>query len=153
MTPEEYLRARVDDQIDWYSKKSKSNQNWFKGLKLVELASAAVIPFVAGMSSIIPCSAWILGMLGVMVAICAGVTSVYHHQENWINYRATSEALKHEKFLFQTQSGAYADDSSFESFVQRIEALISRENSTWASGNKKQVKNRHNPAVHTDAAR
>ena len=140
MTPEEYLRDRVDDQIDWYSKKSKSNQNWFKGLKLVELASAAVIPFVAGMSSNIPCSVWILGLLGVMVTICAGVTSVYHHQENWINYRATSEALKHEKFLFLTRSGSYADESSFESFVQRIEALISRENSTWASGNKKQTK-------------
>ena len=140
MTPEEYLHARVDDQIDWYSNKSRFNQNWFKSLKLVELASAAIIPFVAGMSSNIPFSAWILGFLGVAVAICAGVTSVYHHQENWINYRATSEALKHEKFLFLTRSGTYSDENAFESFVQRIESLISRENSTWASGNKKQAK-------------
>jgi hypothetical protein len=140
MTPEEYLRDRVDHQIDWYSRKSTSNQYWFKGLKLIEIASAAVIPFVAGMSGNIPCSAWILGLLGVMVAISAGVTSVYHHHENWINFRATSEALKHEKFLFLTQAGSYSDESSFERFVQQIEALISKENSTWTSIYKKPEK-------------
>jgi hypothetical protein len=140
MTPEEYLRDRVDHQIDWYSMKSKSNQNWFKGLKIIEIASAAVIPFVAGMSGNIPCSAWILGLLGVTVAISAGVTSVYHHQENWINFRATSEALKHEKYIFLTQAGINSDESSFERFVQQIEALISKENSTWTSSNNRPVK-------------
>lgn len=140
MNPEEYLQSRVDDQIAWYSRKSKSNQYWFKTLKLVEIAAAAIIPFVAGMNGSIHCSSWILGFLGVVVAICASVTGVFHHQENWINYRATSESLKHEKYLFLTQSGSYSDEDSFESFVQRVETLISKENSTWAASGKKPTK-------------
>jgi len=140
MNPEEYLQSRVDDQIDWYSKKSETNQKWFKTLKLVEIIAAAVIPFVAGMTTSIPYSSWILGFLGVTVAICAGVTSIYHHQENWINYRATSESLKHEKYLFLTKSGSYSDENNFETFVQQVETLISKENSTWAASGKKQQK-------------
>src|SRR5262249_29354385 len=30
MTPEEYLQNRLDDQINWYRKRSQSNQSWFK---------------------------------------------------------------------------------------------------------------------------
>ncbi len=35
---------RLEDQIDWYDRKSKRAQNWYKGLKILEVASAAVIP-------------------------------------------------------------------------------------------------------------
>lgn len=137
MNPEEYIRSRVDDQIEWYSTKSKCNQNWFKTTKIIELVSASVIPFVAGMGNGIPFSSWILGFLGVVVASCTGVTTLYHHQENWINYRTIAEMLKHEKFLFLTASGPYFDKEQFDSFVQRVESLISKENSIWAITTKK----------------
>jgi hypothetical protein len=32
---------RLDDQIDWYDKKSQHAQTWFKNLKLIQLISAA----------------------------------------------------------------------------------------------------------------
>ncbi len=32
MDEEAYIKERLDDQIDWYSNKSKRSQNWFKSL-------------------------------------------------------------------------------------------------------------------------
>ena len=140
MCPEEYLINRVDHQIKLYSKNSKSNKTWLKSIKIVELIAAALIPLIAGMSSGILYDKWIVGLLGVTVSILAAITSINRFQENWISYRTTAESLKHEKYLFLTKSGSYGDEYSFENFVQRIEALISKENSTWAFSNKKQTK-------------
>jgi hypothetical protein len=33
MTEEEYIEERLNDQIIWYSKKSQTNQKWFKRLR------------------------------------------------------------------------------------------------------------------------
>jgi hypothetical protein len=37
MTEEEYIEERLNDQIIWYSKKSQTNQKWFKRLRLLEI--------------------------------------------------------------------------------------------------------------------
>lgn len=33
---------------------------------------------------------------------------LFQFQQNWITYRATAEALKHEQFLFLSEAGPYA---------------------------------------------
>ena len=43
----EYLEQRLDDQINWYSKKSSANQAAYKRLRLVEIIAAAAIPYIA----------------------------------------------------------------------------------------------------------
>jgi hypothetical protein len=35
---------RLEDQIDWYDKKSAFNQSCFKRIKIIELIAAALIP-------------------------------------------------------------------------------------------------------------
>jgi hypothetical protein len=130
MTPEEYLEQRVDDQINWYDSKSGSNQRWHKNLRAVEIICAALIPFIANSSW--ECSNFVVGTLGVIIAICAGMSALNKYQENWLNYRATAETLKHEKFLYLTKSTPYNNENSFNSFVKRIEGLISKENSQWS---------------------
>jgi hypothetical protein len=39
LSEQEYLENRLDDQIDWYDRKSQWNQRWFKRLRLVEVAA------------------------------------------------------------------------------------------------------------------
>jgi Protein of unknown function (DUF4231) len=56
---------RLDDQIKWYSKSSKWNQNRFKWLKVVEVVAAALVPFFAGGGSY-PA---VTGLLGVVVVV------------------------------------------------------------------------------------
>jgi hypothetical protein len=45
--PTDPTLERLEDQISWYDLKSNSCQSWFKGLKLLEVSSAAIIPFLA----------------------------------------------------------------------------------------------------------
>ena len=51
---------RLEDQIKWYSKSSKWNQNQFKRLKVAEVIAAALVPFFAMWGNYPP----ITGLLG-----------------------------------------------------------------------------------------
>ncbi len=132
MNEEEYLNDRLNDQIDWYDKKSQTSQKWFKKLRLLEIAAATIIPFLAGIGPNIPYYSIIIGGLGVIIAVSAGVSALYKYHENWIEYRTTSETLKHEKYLFQAKCSPYNNDDAFCKLVQRVEGLISKENTQWS---------------------
>lgn len=132
MNPDDYLKSRVDDQIAWYSRKGRNNQRWSHALRVIEVIAAALIPFIAGMGEAIPASAWLLGTLGVAVAICAGAGAIFRHHENWISFRATAEALKQEKYRFLTGAAPYGTDAAFDTLVQRVEGLIAGETAGWA---------------------
>jgi len=140
-TEEEYLRDRVDDQIDWYDRKSQSNQKWYKWLRLIEIIAAATIPFIAGyVSESVLWPKILTGSLGVLVAIIAAIVGLYNFQENWVEYRTTCESLKHEKYLFLTKTEPYNIEDPFPLFVKRIESLISTENTKWSQHIKSQKK-------------
>ncbi len=132
MTEEEYLDNRLNDQISWYSKKSQTNQKLFKRLRLLEIVAATIIPFLAGIGSAIPYYSIIIGALGVIIAVSAGLSALYKYHENWIEYRTTAETLKHEKYLFQTKCSPYENNDAFCKLVQRVEGLISKENTQWS---------------------
>ena len=132
MNEQQYLTERLEHQQKWYDSESQYNQRWYKRLRIIEIVCAALIPLLSGLSHI----GWIItiptGLLGVSVATCIGIKSLYKFHENWIQYRTTSEQLKHEKFLYQTQAGPYNSINRFEILVLRVESLISRENSDWS---------------------
>lgn len=136
----EYLQQRLEDQINWYSKKSSVCQTRYKALRIIEIVSAAIIPLLSGMGDKVPCGPWIIGSLGVLIAIAAAAGSLFKYHENWIQYRATSEALKHEKFLFLGRVTPYDGENYFPVLVQRVEGLISKENSTWTQNIKSDPK-------------
>jgi hypothetical protein len=145
MNEEEYISSRVDDQIGWYGRKSKTAQRWFKGLRGIEIVSAATIPLIAGFAEDPFPVTLVVGLLGALIAIISSLVSLNQFQENWIEYRTTCESLKHEKFLFLTKAEPYHKDDSFRLFVQRVKSLISKENSAWsqytqAAGEKTKVK-------------
>lgn len=129
---EEYLKNRLQEQIAWYDKKSQANQKYFKRLRLLEIIAAAFIPFWAGVGINVPYYSVIIAGLGVIIAISAGGSALYKFHENWIEYRTTAETLKHEKFLYISNCSPYDQDNAFCKLVQRVEGLISKENSQWA---------------------
>lgn len=132
MKQEDYLTQRVDDQISWYDSKSQWNQKWYKRLRNIEIIAAATIPFLSGyITQEQPWINIVIGILGALIAVIAGTIGLYNFQENWIEYRTTSESLKHEKYLFLTTTEPYNIDEPFSLFVQRVESLISTENSKW----------------------
>lgn len=132
MNDDDYITSRVDDQIGWYDKKSQSAQCWFKWFRGAEIIAAASIPLIAGFATDPFPVTLVLGLLGASIAVISALISLNQLQENWTEYRTTCESLKHEKFLYMTKAEPYHEDEPFRLFVQRVESLISKENSAWS---------------------
>lgn len=121
--------ARLDDQIAWYDRKSVYAQRTFKQLKVAELAAAAAIPVIAAFGV----TAAVGAILGAVVVVLEGVQHLNQFQSNWITYRSTAEALKHEKYLHLAGAQPYDGDRSLQLLAERIEGLISQEHAKWSS--------------------
>lgn len=130
-----YFRTRVDDQIDWYDKKSGSNKRMFLTLKLSEIILSMFIPFLtAYISNTDNVFKIIVGFLGIAIAAIAGIITLVKFQENWIEYRSVVETLKFEKFLFLTHAGPYKNNATaFTLFVERFENTIASSTKKWVT--------------------
>lgn len=132
MNQEEYLQERIDDQINWYDRKSMQNQKWFKRLQVISIIAATTIPFISGYITETTTELKLaVGVLGLIVAAITAILGLYKFQENWLEYRTVCESLKHEKYLFLTKSEPYDSEDSFKFLVERVEGLISKENTKW----------------------
>jgi hypothetical protein len=127
----EYIEQRLNDQIGWYDHKSITNKRWFKRLRFAEIVAAATIPFLSGFADESFAVKIAIGALGVVVAVIASFLGLLQLQVHWIEYRATAESLKTEKFLFLAQTQPYDKEDAFHLLVQRVEALLSKESSEW----------------------
>jgi hypothetical protein len=144
MNEEEYLKNRVDDQVDWYDKKSATNKNLHNRFQVSEIGFSLLIPLFAGFNT--PESYYfnyIIALLGFLVAGIAGIMNHFKFKDKWTDYRTVAESIKQEKYLFITKTGKYNSDISFEIFVENIENLISKENTNWVQhiNNYKKEKN------------
>ena len=130
---------RLEDQRKWLGRKSAECQWRYKRLKVVQIIMAALIPFVAGLSLSgefggIATGPFLTGALGVLVVVLEGVQNTFSFHENWITYRATSEALKSEKVIYQAGAGAYADAAHPDRLLaENVEAILKGENSGWVA--------------------
>lgn len=123
---------RLDDQIDWYDKKSQNAEFWFKRLKLVQLVTAGVIPMLAIFG--IPGTDKVTAILGLVILVAEGLQQLNQYQTNWISYRSTCEALRHEKYLYLAKAGPYAKaEQALPLLADRIEGLISQQHAKWLS--------------------
>lgn len=133
MTEDEYLSTRLEDQIKWYSKKGGINKKRYHTTMALTIVLSALIPLVAGLSQAIgEFTNYITGCMGVGVTILSSLMALYKYQEKWSSYRTTGETLKHEKYLYLTKTQPYTNaKTAFPLLVQRVENLISEENSVW----------------------
>jgi hypothetical protein len=140
---------RLEEQIDWYDKKSAFNQRCFKRFKIIELIAAALIPLLAGFSTLIPYPAIIIiitGIFGALIVVLESLQGLYQFQSNWISYRSTCEGLRHEKYLWLAKAGPYADAKDPDRLLaERIESLVSSEHAKWVSAQEKAGKKEEPP--------
>lgn len=145
MEEDEYLKNRLDDQINWYDRKSSQHQGWYKRLRVIEILAAASIPFLTGyITDSNPDMKIVVGGLGVIIAVSSSIVALGKYQEHWLQYRTTAESLKHHKYLYLTKTAPYDKDNSFNLLVESIEGLISKENSNWISYIKEKAKGKNN---------
>jgi len=129
---------RLDDQINWYDRKSRYSQRMFKGMKVGTIVISVSIPLLAAYSSYRPIPgplvALITGTLGAGIALLEAIQQLNQYHHNWITYRSTAEALKHEKYLYLAGAGPYAAaDNPKALLAERVESLVSQEHAKWAS--------------------
>lgn len=128
---------RLEDQIQWYDRKSRSNQSWYKWLKGVTIVAALFIPLLST-------SAWggrYAAALGIAIAIAEGLQQLNQFQANWIAYRSTCEDLKHEKYLYLGQAGPYASsERPLALLAERVEGLVSQEHAKWVTSQEQSTK-------------
>lgn len=126
---------RLEDQINWYDRKSGVNQRTYKRIKTVEIVAAALIPFVGAFKSV----AWIdvalvSGTLGVIITILEGLLHLNQYQQNWTAYRATCEALRHEKFCYIARAADYANAPDPRALLaERVESMVAQEHAKWTA--------------------
>jgi hypothetical protein len=120
---------RLDHQLAWYGGRSQRYKQWYQSLKVVQIVVAAAIPVVAAAGA----SAAVAGALGGVIVVLEGIQQLFQFQQNWIAYRATAEALKHEKYLHLAGAGPYAGVARPDALLaQRVETLVSQETAAWA---------------------
>jgi hypothetical protein len=121
---------RLEQQIQWYDTRSMSSQFWFKRVKITEVICAAFVPFTSFINS------YVTAILGVIIVLLETLQHLYQWQHNWVSYRSTCEALRHEKYCYLGHAGPYDganDETAKKVLVERVESLISTEHSKWIS--------------------
>jgi len=131
---------RLEQQIAWYDRESTQSQRWFKGLKVVQIVTAAAIPVAAAASAPLT----LLGAGGALIVVLEGLQQLQQYQENWITYRSTCERLRAERFLYLSRAGPYAAGDGEALLAARVEGLVSQENAAW-------VANREDASHHSDS--
>ena len=124
---DQYLKERLEDQINWYSNKSSRYKKWFYSLRSLEIILASLVPILFCYFKLSKVSI----LFSVAVAIIASLIALFKFQEMWIEYRATSETLKNIKYLYKTKTHPYDDEDRFATLVKQVEKIISFENSIW----------------------
>lgn len=127
--------GRLEQQIHWYDRKSGSAQRYFKWGKYLVIVASASIPIAALLDFKLTTAA-----LGGFVAVCEAVQHINQWQHNWITYRSTCEALRHEKYTFIERADPYDDlppEGARKLLVERVESLISTEHSKWIASQEK----------------
>lgn len=127
---EKYLEGRYSDQVNWYDRKSARNKKFYCIFQWSVIVLSATLPVLV--VSLSNDHKWISATLAVILAIGTAGLKTFKLQENWINYRTMAETLRKEKYFYDAGIDDYSDPSGANAlFVERVEALISREHSLW----------------------
>lgn len=130
--------TRLEEQIEWYDKKSIDAQQYYKNSKIFVIVASAAIPILALLDYKIA-----VACLGAAIVIAEGLAHVNQWQQNWLNYRTTCENLIHEKFAFIEKIGPYDLNDTEQSrkiLVERVEGLMSSERTNWVTAQEKAAK-------------
>ncbi|MGR6967974.1 DUF4231 domain-containing protein [Geodermatophilus sp. URMC 61] len=126
---------RLQDQLAWYDRKSGAAQRAYKRVKIAQLLLAAAVP--VAVAARLP--GVVTALLGALVVVLEGVQQLYQWQTNWVLYRATNEALQHEKFLYLAGAGPYSGPQPRRVLAERVEGLVSQEHAKWTEGRHQSV--------------
>jgi len=133
MSMDKYIKERYQDQVDWYDKKAQKNKLWANIFQITIIVLAAITPILAALDKIM-----FTIITSSVVAIVSGLLKYLKIEDHWHNYRTICETLRKEKHYHDFKIGEYEQAEDIDKlFVNRVESIISKENTTWLTSIKK----------------
>jgi hypothetical protein len=124
---------RLEDQINWYDRKSNYNQRVYKGLKVIEIVAAALVPLAAGLH--LP--AVVTGSLGVLIAVLEGLLQLNQYQHN-AGFVGKRDHARCEALIYRRLSGQGLAWLTVRSTIWRVN---SSSRIAWNLANKEHGRN------------
>lgn len=118
---------RLEDQLGWYDRKSLACQRLFKRTKAAQLILGSAVPVLALTDS----ATLLTAVVAAAVVLLEGLQQLNQWQSNWVLYRSTAEALKHERYLYLARAGPYRGGDAPTVLAERVEGLVSQEHAKW----------------------
>lgn len=131
---------RLEQQISWYDTRSRRCQSYYKTLKFLQIFLAVSIPLVSHLDP--GYAKWLTSTAGALIAILEAIQHMNQYAMLWVSYRATTERLKHEKYLFLSAAGPYKALPDVERLVvlaERVEEHVSTEHANWINDTRRNV--------------
>lgn len=129
----DYITERLEGSITRFSQISSENQKKYKQYKRTEIVIAGTIPFAIMLSAVEFVEAVAVLRIalllysavgGALLAFMSNVMKISEYYDRWKNFRAKSEVLKREHFLYITQMPPYHDVDAFPQLVDRVEEIL-----------------------------
>lgn len=143
---EKYLTDRYENQINWYDSKSADNKKYYIYLQWGAIVISSLVPVLI---AFLPIGfKWFTASIAAFLAVITAGLKTFKFQENWISFRTIAETLKKEKYYFDAELDDYENNSDKQAvFVERVESLISRENSLWIVTHKQKEEDKKDDKV------
>jgi len=133
----EYINARWLNYVEWWDSRAAKAKWKYLTMRSAVVIGGAFIPALVGLRELERFSdvTWIFAVASVLVslvvAICAGLESVFGWGDIWREKRMAAELIKSEGFAFLQLIGGYAQfkthQDAYKLFAQSVEDLIRHE--------------------------
>lgn len=134
----EYLKARWLNYVLWWDSRATDAKRKYFALRGAVVIAGALIPALVGLRelNVWGNQAWIFAVASIVaslvVAICAGLESLFSFGDIWREKRAAAELIKIEGFRFFQLTGDYKQAGKshadlYATFAAKVEEIIERE--------------------------
>lgn len=134
----EYIIARWLKYVEWWDSRARGARWRYFSLRGAVVIASALVPAFIGLRelSALGEGAWVFSVASIIaslvVAICAGLESLYSYGEIWREKRAAAELIKSEGFRFFQLAGDYNQTGKshkelYGTFAAKVEEIIARE--------------------------
>jgi Protein of unknown function (DUF4231) len=133
----EYINARWLKYVEWWDSRARKAKWKYLTVRSAVVIGSALIPALVGLRELTQFAdvAWIFSVASIIVslvvAVCAGLESVFGWGDIWREKRMAAELIKSEGFSFLQLTGGYAQfmthQDAYKLFAQNVEDLIRHE--------------------------
>jgi len=130
MADNDYVRQRVDDQIQYFDTRAQDNQRAYRTLKSISIVCNVLTTLTIALAFTVP-DAWRVALSIGALVLSTMVLATYQWEEfqnygaKWEKFRLVAEQLKSEKHLFVAGAGRYSGtaDADRKLFAETVEGI------------------------------